>query len=131
MLNFFKKIEQSLTVKVNAAKMQSNLKSMLGADAGSIDGAVEATVTEKRYMRRELTDLGHSWEDYRVGFGVNIGKVDGRPVWVGVTAAKISDKTILFIEHTSMLVDFQLIREWFVATFPELGNLHYRENIRL
>jgi len=65
------------------------------------------------------------WQSNNAGIGVEIGRVDGRPVNLSLFTAKLNGHTVLFVDAVSQLVDYKMIDEWLAANCaPTYDNGH-------
>lgn len=55
----------------------------------------------------------NSWEQEMSGIGITIGHVDGRPVVIDITWAKLEGYRVLFYDAMSQLADWKMIEDWF------------------
>ena len=65
-----------------------------------------------RYGAREHRRV--TWESDLAGLGVIVGEVAGRPVFLSLRRAKVNGSAVLFWHATSVVVDHDLIEEWFL-----------------
>lgn len=59
-----------------------------------------------------------SWEENPSGYGVTVGFLDNRPVCIFLRTAKIDNKDVIFIDATSVVVDWNMINEYINKRFP-------------
>lgn len=62
--------------------------------------------------------IKYNWEQISMGFWKEIGKVDGRPICVSVSFYIIEGHLFGFVEGTSELVDYKMIKEWIKEKNP-------------
>lgn len=83
-------------------------------------GVVEANHFEKHALwkaNRAKTEE-RKWVENLSGYGVTVGHLAGRPVFISLITATIDDRKILFIHPTSKVVDWDLIEEWLRTNLP-------------
>lgn len=81
-------------------------------------GVVEATSFERSCLWERNKDR-REWKDRLLGYSVHAGKDADRPVVFSISSAIIDGNKILFIEPTSMLVDWKMIEEWLKTNLPK------------
>lgn len=59
-----------------------------------------------------------SWEENLSGHGVTVGFLDNRPICICLRTAKIDNKDVIFIDATSVVVDWNMINEYINKSFP-------------
>ena len=81
-------------------------------------GVVEANSFETLCLWKEHPNADARWKQAPWGPLVEIGQVDGRPIWVSLLVHTIDGDRVLFIDATSQIVDHKLIDEWLHANLP-------------
>ena len=79
--------------------------------------AVEASNFERHCLWNTHHEQVH-WKSCNAGYGVNIGKCAGMPVFVSVIFSVIDGHVVLFYEPTSQVVDWRMVEEWLKTTVP-------------
>lgn len=65
----------------------------------------------ERYAKR-------TWSRESMGIGETVGEIDDHPVCVMLSYVMIDGHKILFVDPTSRVVDYEMIREWMEKTLP-------------
>lgn len=81
-------------------------------------GVVEATNFEYSKLW-EAWEEKDDWKSISGGYGVTIGRIDSRPVFISLRTAIIHGHKVLFIDPTSEVVDWKLIETWLLVNLPE------------
>lgn len=68
---------------------------------------------------------GKEWKQCLSGPLITVGKLDDRPVCISVFVHTIDDERIVFYEATSMVVDHQMIDNWFLEHLPDSALKQY------
>jgi hypothetical protein len=61
---------------------------------------------------------GVTFEHENTGWLCEVGRLNDRPITVGVQWRKVESERIAFIEATSALVDWDMIERWQKTVFP-------------
>lgn len=80
---------------------------------------VEATSFEEMTLweeRREEFD----WQEDRAGYFANLGDWHKKPVCLSIKFARLMGLEIIFWEDTSMVVNHQMIDDWFKKIAPDV-----------
>ncbi|MFG6083750.1 hypothetical protein ACEUZ9_005475 [Paracoccus litorisediminis] len=94
-----------------------------------VTGVVEANSFESLYLWEENQRLTRrEWVSTRHGFGPCIGQIDGRPIAISLMTATIDGQKILFLDATSVLIDWHLIDAWLEKNLPQSARLEDRIN---
>lgn len=79
----------------------------------NIDGICEATSYEQYCLWGQFhNEYGYSWVSSTMGTGKTLGEVDGMPVFISLISHIVNGKKILFIEPTSVVVDWRFIDKY-------------------
>jgi len=79
---------------------------------------VEASSYETLCLWREY-HVKCKWNDYsKGGPGVEVGRLDGRPIMVFFSAIKLNDKVVVLYEATSQVVDFVKVEHFVSEEWP-------------
>lgn len=94
-----------------------------------IEGLIKGTqliVEANSYERMTLWELWKDrteWVQVLEGEGVEVGKLNKRPVFIQLSWAVIRGVAVCFLEPTSELVDWKMIDKWLTKTFPGIRKL--------
>jgi hypothetical protein len=81
-------------------------------------GIVEANSFERMCLWDKHKDKS-TWVQNLSGYGKNVGYITpNRPVFISLTTAIINGHKILFVEPTSVGVDYTMIWEWMKENVP-------------
>jgi len=58
------------------------------------------------------------WEQISLGYGHEIGKFHGHPVFVAISFNVVAGRLIAFYEATSRVVEHDMVRKWTETEFP-------------
>ncbi len=95
-------------------KMKSDLEMYEG-----VYGCVEASSFETlRLWERWHHNNGYSWEESTGGPLITVGHIGTRPVCIAPLVHIVNGKKLLFIEATSMIVDWSMIMKWAYENVP-------------
>lgn len=84
-----------------------------------VHGIVEATSYEALMLWREFhQEQKLSWVQNNSGWLECVGKVGDREVWISPLAHIVNGRKILFVEATSVVVDWDLIEEYLKKNVP-------------
>lgn len=84
-------------------------------DYASVDLAVQINSTwEITTLCNEITKRGLAYVQDRGGPLLTIGKIDNRPIVIAPLIIKIGTVNVLYVEATSMLVDWDMIDNWII-----------------
>ena len=85
-----------------------------------VAGVVEATSYERMCLWKECTkESGYSWVSDNTGFAIAIGFfTDKRPVVLEMCKILVKNKSILFINPTSVAIDHDMIKLWLNMNLP-------------
>ena len=83
-----------------------------------IIGVVEATSFEQLCLWERYHEK-YEWESTRHGYLPAIGSIDSRPIHVSLMTVTVKGHKILFWEATSVVVDHDMIKEWFTKYLPK------------
>lgn len=117
-INEFMAIQGQAEVK---AKPTTQLEEMSDSIREYMEGAVgvvEANSFEQTCLW-ERHSKTHEWKSSGVGYGVLIGADHDRPVFMSLTYVMIDGHKILFIDLTSMLVNWTMVDRWLEKNLPE------------
>ena len=95
--------------------MSDDLKKRLLAS----EYAIEANSYESHMLWHE-NHKRYKWEQDNGGYGFEVGKLDGRGVFLSLFWNNIGGKNLLFWYPTSQVVDHLMINEWFKEVCPQL-----------
>ena len=84
-----------------------------------VHGIVEATGYESLMLWREFhQEQKLSWVQNNAGWLECVGKVGDKEVWISPLAHIVNGRKILFVEATSVVVDWDLIEEYLKKNVP-------------
>jgi hypothetical protein len=63
-----------------------------------------------------------NWEQDSIGFSLQVGELDKRPVCVSFFFVRIDGQRVVFVDPTSQVVDHEMIRKWFEKNFYPTWN---------
>lgn len=93
---------------------------MSASEYQGVVGVVEVTGYESFKLWEEFhKNRGVSWEEQRSGPLITVGKLDKRPVCIAPLVHTVNGKKIMFLEATSVLVDWNMIEKWLRINLPE------------
>ena len=78
---------------------------------------VEANSFERMTLWQSWKDKAE-WVQVLEGKGVEVGKLNRRPIFISLNWAVIQGVAVCFLEPTSELVDWGMIDKWLAKTFP-------------
>lgn len=83
-------------------------------------GIVEATSFESLCLWEKWhQQKGYTWIESRSGPLITVGYVsDGRPVCIAPLIHVVNGKKLMFVETTSLVVDWDMIDEWLYENVP-------------
>lgn len=82
-------------------------------------GVIESTSCERSYVYEHcVNNAKRSWGDGHVGIGRTIGLLAGMPIHVSIFINEISGHKIAFVEATSTIVDYDMVRKWLEKVMP-------------
>ena len=70
------------------------------------------TVKLDNLLRDLIEERRVDWKQVSSGFGLTLGKLDDRPIYVCFSFAYINGHKICFYEATSQVIDHKLIEKW-------------------
>lgn len=90
-------------------------------------GCVEANSFEKvcLWEFNRISISKREWKEENSGYLVTIGYIDGSPVAISLNTATIDRQKILFYYPTSVMVDYDMIREWLSVNLPDTAKGNY------
>jgi hypothetical protein len=95
-----------------------------------VTAVVEANSFEYSCLWEKYNTEG--WDENYSGRGITVGYLDENPIFIGLRKAKIRGADILFVDATSRVVDWEIIRAWLEHNLPtdclkENGCLKYTD----
>jgi len=83
-------------------------------------GAIEANSYERYALYFELKKHGNIVEQISDGIGIEIGKFHGKSVFVSFLWYKVNGQFVVFYEATSVVVNHDMIKEWFALNMKHI-----------
>ncbi len=92
----------------------------------NVEGVVEATRFEAFCLWKQWhEENGYHWYSENHGPLITVGHLEGRPVAIAPLLHTVNGKCIMFLEATSVVVDWDMIREWLKENVPSVCDGEY------
>lgn len=82
---------------------------------------IQFFVEADSFAQQSLWEKFHKkieWEQDLSGFGMTLGQIKKRPIFVSFSFAKIGGKYVCFYNATSQLVDHKMIEDYLEKNYP-------------
>lgn len=88
-------------------------------DYSDVVGIVESTSFESMCLWEKWhQQRGHTWVASTSGPLITVGYLDGKPVGIAPLVHEVNGKKIMFVEPTSLVVDWGMIDDWLRENVP-------------